>query len=244
MTTDTANKAQSGDPADVALTDRDENYHRIPEHPVQGEFGSPVYNYSQPFVKNITTTELAAGVIVIVLWLAFFGAGLLIPTSEMRDAIWSGGTGSFFLTIGYVIGVGAGYTLTNVLFLCCFAAYLGGMAQRWQVGDGLEAIPPHAQCVAATRIYIAALLRGFFLYLMFLSGFLVVSTEKTVIDTELSQYIRIAGMISIVGFIVGYDPNLVLRLMQRILSIANLPTSGGATQDKTERAVEFKAPPK
>ncbi len=216
---------------------QDEDYYQEDEHPARtGPREIPIYNYSQPFAKDITRGEIAAGATILFLWLVFFGAGLFVPTSGMRDALWQGGADSVLKTIGYVLAVGAGYTLTNVLFLSCFTAYLGGMAQRWQVGDGLEKIPENTQCVPPTRIYIAALLRGFFLYLMFLSGFLVVSTEQTVTQTEFSQYIRIAGMISIVGFIVGYDPNLLLRLMQRILSIASLPPTREKTATTTNSA--------
>jgi len=145
---------------------------------------SPRYDYSQPFGRNISGGELASGVIVFLLWILFFTLGLFVPTLNMRNTLWGGGADSLVTTLGLAMAVGASYTLTNILFLSCIASFLGGMAHRWQVGEGLESIPPDARSVAATRVYMAALLRGFFLYLMFISGFLLVSTEQTVTETN------------------------------------------------------------
>jgi len=232
-------------PTEESRPQRDEDYHRLPEHPVRVTANEgPKYDFSQPFGKDITSGELASGAVIFLLWTLFFSFGLLVPTSGMRNVLWTGGAESVFKTVGYAFAVATSYTLTNVLFLSCFASILGSLAQRWEVGEHLEEIPPNTRCVAPKRIYIAALLRGFFLYLMFISGFLLVSTENTVIETEFSQYIRIAGMISVVGFIVGYDPNLLLRLMQRILSLANLPLRQGQSQGTGQTSPEEMPPPK
>jgi len=181
-----------------------------------------IYNYSQPFSKRITSVELGLGAAALAVWFAIFMAGIFVSTAQMRAAV-ADPSVSLFVKLGYISIIGVSYTLTNVLFLTCLAAFVGCMWRRWQVGDGCETIPSEAVSADATRIYVAAVLRGFFLYLMFISGFLAVSTEKTVVETEFAQYIRIAGITSIIGFIVGYDPNLIIRLMHRILSLANLP---------------------
>ncbi|HUE69720.1 MAG TPA: hypothetical protein VMP01_02430 [Pirellulaceae bacterium] len=212
-------------------TEADLQYRSHPEHPASNGSSAVLssreievlsYNYSQPFTRNISWTELAIGSSALVCWIGVFVIGLFVATAAMRSAIASPDT-NILVKLAYVVLVAVSYTLTNVLFLSCLASFLGCMMRRWQVGDGFESIPSNTSSVAATRIYVAAVLRGFFLYLTFISGFLLVSTEKTVTDTEFAQYIRIAGMTSIVGFIVGYDPNLLVRLMHRILSLANLP---------------------
>ena len=220
--------------ATVEVADDDQLYHRLPDHPASGDSPPPrtspevellMCSYSQPFSQNITWTELGAGILAMVLWLTVFASGLFVSTEAMRSEIANPAT-STFVRLWDMVVVGISYTLTNVLYLSCLTAFLGCMMRRWQVG-GLERTPRNASSIAASRIYVAAVLRGFFLYLMFISGFLLVSTEKTVTQTEFAQYIRIAGMSSIIGFIVGYDPNLLTRLMDRILSLANLPLERG-----------------
>lgn len=210
--------------------DDDRSYRQLADHPA-GPASPParsspevellICSYSQPFSQNITWTELGLGVLAMALWLAVFATGLFVSTEAMRGEIANPAT-AVYVKLWDMLVVAVSYTLTNVLYLSCLTAFLGCMMRRWQVG-GLESPPPSASSIAASRTYVAAVLRGFFLYLMFISGFLLVSTEKTVTQTEFAQYIRIAGMSSIIGFIVGYDPNLLTRLMDRILSLANLP---------------------
>ena len=164
-----------------------------------------VYNYSQPFSKRMTPAELGVGSAALAVWFVVFVAGIFVSTAQMRAAITDPNI-SVFVKLGYISIIVVSYTLTNVLFLTCLAAFVGCMSRRWQVGDGCETIPSEAASADAIRVYAAAVLRGFFLYLMFISGFLAVSTEKTVVETEFAQYIRIAGITSIIGFIVGLLP--------------------------------------
>jgi hypothetical protein len=180
--------------------------------------------YFEPSHRNVSRGELIAGTIFLLLWIAFFTLGLFVPTEPLRNVLWSAESTSIPRTIGYFLAVGASYTLTNMLFLSCLASLLGCMAFRWQVGDALDATPAEAESIAAMRVYSSAVLRGFFLYLMFISGFLIVATQNSVTSTTLDQYIRIAGTMSIVGFVVGYDPNLLVRFIRRILDVASLPT--------------------
>ena len=61
-------------------------------------------------------------------------------------------------------------------------------------------------------------------------------------QTEIARYVRIAGMTSIIGFIVGYDPNLLIRLMDRILSLASLPLERGPSTPSSGRRAEMPLP--
>ena len=229
----------SREAADSLTLDREvEQYRQLSDHPASGrepaapssrEIALLADNYSQPASQNITRTELLAGMTALAVWLVVFSSGLFVPTDALRSAIASPQTNGL-LKVWYGVVVGFSYTLTNVLFLSCLTAFLGCMMRRWQVGDSLGTTAASPPPVGATRIYLAAVLRGFFLYLTFISGFLLVSTEKTVTETEFAQYIRIAGMTSIIGFIVGYDPNLLIRLMHRILSLANVPLEKAVEQ--------------
>lgn len=211
-------------PANTQSVNNDDN------KPGSRVLGSPIgkFNYVLPVCTNISSGELFSGCLVLVLWMILFIFGLFVPTAGWRGELLNGTTPWYYLP--RVGAVGLCYTLTNAFFLACSASFLGCMAHRWQVADGSELIPENTRSAFASRLYVSAVLRGFFLYLMFISGFLIVSTEETVTKTEFGQYIRIGGMISVFGFIVGYDPNLLIRLIRRILSLADFPISAS---DKT-----------
>jgi len=93
------------------------------------------------------------------------------------------------------------------------------MVRRWQVSEVVSKAKSNAESKNSRRIYLSAFLRGFFLYLMFISGFLIVTSDTAVTNTDFAQYIRIAGMMSILGFVIGYDPNLLFRFMHKIIDL-------------------------
>jgi hypothetical protein len=73
------------------------------------------------------------------------------------------------------------------------------------------------------------------LYLLVVSGLLIVSTEAAVVNTGFAQYIRLAGFTSVLSFAAGYDPNLIYRLIGRVADIANLPLSGKKQERGTSK---------
>lgn len=175
------------------------------------------------------TYETLVGLIALGAWVCFFGAGILVSTKPLRDALWGGAPIPFFTRVGYLIVTLACYTVTNLFFLACLSSFLGCMACRWQVaapGLAKAAADPNADFfphVAGRRLYAAALLRGFLLYTFAISGLLVMSTEASIIDTNPAQYVRLAGFVSAVAFIVGYDPQLINRFISKVNDIGNLP---------------------
>lgn len=175
--------------------------------------------YVQPSCDELSWRETVYGLSFVAGWIAFFAFGLFVPTKALRDALGSGDL-TILESVGAGIVVVSGYTLTNVLFLVCLASLIGCMTHRWQVASKLDVVrsgdkdPFH-------RIYFAAVLRGFFIYLLFVAGFLTVTTSASIENTTLDQYIRIAGTMSIIGFILGFDPNLLIGLIRRALNFAD-----------------------
>jgi hypothetical protein len=208
-------------PAGHILDDADAAaYYRHPEH-----LGGPVatYDLSEATNQIVPQRELLLGILTIVLWTAFFCGGVFVPTMEYRQALWGGKLG-LLAASGHLLVVVSCYTLTNIWLLCCAAALLGCMTRRWQVSDH-SSIETTVVAISPVRVYLSALLRGFFLYLITVAGFLTVTTEESLISTKLDQYIRIAGVTSVLAFVVGYDPRILNRFLARVMDATDLAIS-------------------
>jgi hypothetical protein len=185
-------------------------------------------NLTQPARTRLHPGELLFGLCILLLWIGFFSAGLSIPTAELRKDLAKPEL-DLPTKLQYSLIVMCCYTVTNLLFLSCLAALLGSMMCRWRVrektpvpGDGSaeERVPYDGK-----RLYLSAALRGFFIYLIGISGLLLFSTEAAVENTGFAQYIRLAGIISVISFAAGYEPTLSNRLMGRVTDFAH--QSGG-----------------
>jgi hypothetical protein len=168
---------------------------------------------------DLALPELLLGGGVLIAWAGSLLLGLMIPTNLLMNRLWSGEVNSFFVTMGYSLLILAGYALTNPLLLMCTSTVLGAMAQRWQVSDSLADVPSSAQYAAPRRFYFDAVLRGFFVYLLFIAGYILITDIRFDNATSFSfnAYVRIAGAASVLGFVVGYDPNLIVRFIQRVI---------------------------
>jgi len=224
----------------AATDEHTDAYHGLADHPAKPEAQDiavtgpvPYSNLTQQPGQPIPFRELAFGFCIFCLWIGFFGAGIFVPTATLRGRLWSGATDGIGDALGCGLVVVCCYTLTNILFLSCFAALLGCMMCRWLVRDERRGLADPQKATAAARppysperIYLSAFLRGFFLYLLVLSGLMVVSAEPALVDTRFSQYIRTAGFVSVLSFAAGYDPNLIYKLIGRVTDLANQPLSG------------------
>ena len=82
----------------------------------------------------------------------------------------------------------------------------------------------------------SGVLRGLFVYLFFISGLLLFD-DKPFSTPGPGQYIRLAGFISLVSFLVNYRPNLFASISdwayERINSRRVLPVAEGSTHEIT-----------
>jgi len=83
-------------------------------------------------------------------------------------------------------------------------------------------------------MYLSATLRGFFLYVLVVSGLLVLTNDIAVKETQFTQYVRLAGFVSGLAFVIGYDPNLIYVLMSKMTDMANRPLLASADGKSTE----------
>jgi hypothetical protein len=164
---------------------------------------------------------------MIVLWLLVFLAGTVVASAPYRAqlATFEGSAGQIMKNAGMVLLT---YTLTNVALLCLFASMLGMLASRAVLTSDAEApaSPPDLTCPRNS-----ALLRGFFVYLALIGGVLVLS-EKFAEPTQ-GEYVRLAGLISLIAFMVNYQPAICGGLLNRA---AKLVGQGKPSEDESEPA--------
>lgn len=123
------------------------------------------------------------------------------------------------------------YTPTNLLLLCLASGLLGALGRQASLhaSDHSDYNPPDL-----INPNYSALLRAFLLYLGLVSGILII-TDDPITAPSPSQYVRIAGIISLSSFLVNYRSeffnNILRRLSDRLKHEEN-----GSSQDKNREA--------
>lgn len=168
-----------------------------------------------PGVRVRLTAEILQILAAILLWLILFAIGIFVDSGPHRTAIQLGDGGLAAQAFHWVAAILA-YTLTNVALLSINSAVLGAATRRLEnifLARPMEPAP-------LSYPYAAAALRGFFVYLMAVSGliFMVEGLFKSIV-TSADAYIRISGGISMVAFLIGYSPELFARILSRLATL-------------------------
>jgi hypothetical protein len=107
------------------------------------------------------------------------------------------------------------YTFTNVAILSGLASMAGAGARHVESQLG-----GNERITNLRALYASAALRGFFVYLIALSGLMfLVENIFTNIAKSPDIYIRLAGIISLLSFMLGFNPEMFARFLQRIARI-------------------------
>jgi len=147
--------------------------------------------------------------LTVLVWLSVFLLGTLVNSAPYRDRF-AGFTGSFLGIVGDGVVVGFTYTLTNVGILCLLASLLGSIGATANLGVDADAATD--QDTSSPRT--SAILRGFLIYLALLAGVLMFA--ETPAGPSQTQYVRLAGVTSLLGFAVNYRPALFATLFTRL----------------------------
>lgn len=169
--------------------------------------------FSEPRLRKALrlTVEFLLVLVGIALWLAVFLLGALVDSAPYRASFAAFG-GGLAGTVKSGALVMLTYTLTNVAILCMLACLLGAAAARARLGSDAE-----GQVEDRTAPRSSAVLRGFLVYLSLLAGVLIFGEDPAVATQK--QYIRLAGFISLLGFVTNYRPELFARLLRRAGSL-------------------------
>jgi hypothetical protein len=158
------------------------------------------------------------GLACIIAWILLFSAGLFVETKPFRDEL----TKAF--NIGDLFTVCLCYTPTNAALLTCLAGLAGGISSRLTYGrfveDPLGIGTPEKLTVTdvlvRTENPIASMLRSFIVYFIFVAGLAMASPQNPFSEPTQDQYFRFAAMVSVLGFVVGYDPSVFNNFIRRL----------------------------
>lgn len=158
--------------------------------------------------------ELVVGFICVVLWILLFGAGLMVSSENYRKSLEQSFTIANFLKAGLL------YTYTNVAMLTCLAGLMAGIASRLTVRE-YEGPVDHA--LSTSMAYrqenpLSSMFRGFVVFLAYVAGVAIGAPGGTEIlsKTTSDQYARVAALLSLAGFAVGFDPTLFGTFLSKL----------------------------
>lgn len=176
---------------------------------------------------KLRLSECALAILFFGLWLNLFAGGILFDTRPSRCLISAEGVRALEKETDYnhtpcqpfakvtktMFVVASGKVLlwflpVNVALICASASLLGAFGNRANLSD--DASPRPSQDIS--NPYISAMLRGFFVYLIMISGLLLLDVNPFA-DPSPGQYIRLAGFLSLFGFILSYQPRLFRQMI-------------------------------
>jgi hypothetical protein len=190
---------------------------------------------SKPVSKDLVTklrpAECLVAVVVFTFWLVAFVGGITVDTRPFRCAISPDGVKALEASSGDGQGSQAAnrtecnqartakdlllstvvillwFTPVNLALVSASAGALGTFGNLANISDDHKS--RHAR--ENSNPYISAMLRGFFVYLLMISGLLLLDLNPFANPTP-GQYIRLAGLLSILSFVVNYQPRLFSTL--------------------------------
>lgn len=172
------------------------------------------------------------GVLGMMVWLSLFAAGLLLDSKPYRKAIEDALKANQPVSAEHVLLAALLFTPTNVALLSVLAGFLGGcasvlndrnllqheMQQAQAGGDAARASRLERRIRFMGESPIVSMMRGFVVYLAIISGiFLVISNPFE--NPTMDQFIRLAGLFSVVAFMMGYDPTRFEELLEKLSSV-------------------------
>jgi hypothetical protein len=225
-----------------------------------------------PRPHQLSALQCAAGFLVFVAWLGLFGAGIMVDTSPYRIAISSEGARQLRVEGQPASGEQAGaqgppavqtesqtvpppartpglpqswlvvllcFLPLNLAWLCVSASTLGAMGNLANLGDDRDSrgFPD------ASNPLMSAILRGFFVYLFLMSGLLLLD-HAPFSNAGPSQYIRLAGFLSLFSFVVSYHPHLfgalIVSAFERIQVRAGDGNGAGGSATNVQQHTSIK----
>ena len=183
---------------------------------------------------RLGVVESAAAFLVFALWLCIFAGGILVDTEPYRVAISSGGADllrseptkgipgaptsapvATAAALGQAPGRVTSWTVVllcflplNLVWVCAASSALGAFGNRANLGSDQR----DKRSRDDSNPYLSAVLRGFFAYLFMTSGLLLLD-DAPFSHPSPGQYIRLAGFLSLLCFVVSYQPRLFNTLI-------------------------------
>jgi hypothetical protein len=178
---------------------------------------------SQSIAKKDPVTGLSIqgkilAIVTIIIWISLFAAGVIVDSSPYRTQITSGSSSetSMSLVMAWFV-VLLCFTPTNIALLSMFSGLLGALGRKATLHEVPDEDGDENEFPAdPINPYLSGVIRGFFVYLAIISGTVIVLETPFSSPTQ-EQYIRLAGILSVVSFIISYNPRNFGSFIQRAL---------------------------
>jgi hypothetical protein len=158
----------------------------------------------------------------IIVWIILFSTGLVVASTPYVDQL------KISFSLGNFIIASLAYTPSNVAILSVLAGFIGGCMSKIIGPDEIDAKIKQARIdnnqIALKNLYrrrthlteppLQSMFRGFLTYLAIISGIVLLVSNPFEI-TSSKEYVRIAGLISGVCFLMGYDPTKFEELISK-----------------------------
>jgi len=159
--------------------------------------------------RRLSRAEVAAGALAFGAWATLLAAGIAVGAQDFIDPIRNHKVAGAGELIGCLAAIVACHTVTNTAMLCCLSAFVGALGFRAVGGEG------PSDPAGRRDAYVAAVTRGFFLFLIVQSGTILLS-DQAFTNLSLERYVRLAGLSSLFSFTAGYNPDVFRQLMDRV----------------------------
>ncbi len=146
-------------------------------------------------------------------WIVLFSLGMLIDSSHYRTTLTTDFTWFKFIMTMLT------FTPSNIAILCLVSAFTGGCASLLVITKAKKALgldeAPNAK--SSSQIYMSenpfsSMLRGILVFFAFLAGVFITSSNALTEPTA-QAYTQAAGVVSMLAFLVGYDPTMFRTLV-------------------------------
>jgi hypothetical protein len=145
-------------------------------------------------------------------WIVLFSLGMLIDSSQYRTTLTTDFTWFKFIMTMLT------FTPSNIAVLCLVSAFTGGCASLLVITKAKKALGlDENDGKSNSQIYMSenpfsSMLRGILVFFAFLAGVFVTSSNALSAPTP-QAYTQAAGVVSMLAFLVGYDPTMFRTLI-------------------------------
>lgn len=193
------------------------------------------------FIRGLQPRETLVCILLFAAWVGLFAVGATVKSGPI---ICNMSPNNFLF---YLPAIAITYAYSNIAFLALLSGSLGGLLSKLSLTSYVATTKTtieellkgaNSRSVAyQLEPPIASAIRSFAVYLLYIAGISIVvpgsGSQAGELMVDGPQYIRIAGIISAIGFAVGYDPTIFTGLLARLnLGQPASDIGQAATQEK------------
>lgn len=119
------------------------------------------------------------------------------------------------------------FTPSNLALLCCAAGALGATGRRLKLSGRTN-----PETLDRSFPFLSAVIRGLVVFLIVISGLLVLLENPIVGTASPGQYVRFGGLLSLTSFVVSYDPSVFAMLLEQVRTRLRERTEGTSAEEK------------